>query len=258
MDIVVVGSFHQDAGGKGANQAVAAARLGARVAFVGAIGNDAPRDEILRRFAVEGVETHVTHGANALLTPEHIDAAADLIRGARVLLAQLEPPVGTIAHAIALASAAGVQVVLDPAPPSPIDDETMSRIDVIRSNSDAAAALTGIEVHDRDSARRAAEVFLRHGVRLAAVQAGEEGNLLLNREEEIWLPNIPVERVDTTGGGDVFAAAFAVALIEGRTPAQAGCFASAAAALEAMPYRQQVDAFVAERGSAICTHFRVR
>ena len=122
-------------------------------------------------------------------------------------------------------------MVLDPAPPVELPDEFFHLLDIIRPNAGEAEVLTGVAVRDRASARRAAEVLLDRGVGAAAVQAGDEGNLMVWRGGERWVPKIPVVSFDATGAGDAFAAALAVMLAEARPLAEAGPFASAAAAL---------------------------
>jgi ribokinase len=270
-------------GGKGANQAVAAARLGARVALVARVGADDRGRALLDHLRDDRVDTaHVRSdpaagtgvalvqvdrrgqkqimavpGANLGLTVADVRAAAGTIEAARVLLVQLEIPLECVAEAIRIARRAGARVVLDPAPPTALPDELLGLVDVIRPNASEARALTGIRVSDRASARRAAQALLERGVGAAAVSAGARGNLLVWAGGECWLPKIPVEAIDATGAGDAFAAGLAVALAEGRTLAEAGPFASATAALKTtrlgaqagLPRRDEVDAFVRRVGA---------
>jgi ribokinase len=250
-------AFDEAPGGKGANQAVAVARLGSRVAFIGRIGEDARGDQLLSRLQAEGVETtHVVRdphastgialifvnargdkqifvvpGANRRMELTDVERAAPLIRSARVLLTQLEIPRDCTHCALNLAHVAGAKVVLDPAPAAALSPELLSLVDIIRPNAAEAATLTGVTVSNRASAREAAHALLRGGVRAAAVQAGDEGNLLVWAGGERWLPKLPVPTVDATGAGDAFAAGLAVCLAEGTPLEQAGVFANAAAAL---------------------------
>jgi len=250
--------FQEAPGGKGANQAVAVARLGARVALVARIGNDARGDQIMACLATEGVDTtyvvrdieaqtgvaliQVTEGgekqilaapgANRRLTVTDVQQAAAIIQAAQVLLTQLETPLASVVTAVRLGHAAGVPVILDPAPPVTLSDDLLRLVAVIKPNAGEAKALTNLQVHDRNSARQAAQHLLQRGVGAVAVQAGDEGNLLVWGDSEQWLPKVPVASIDATGAGDAFAAALAVALAEGRTLAEAGLFANAAAALK--------------------------
>ena len=279
--------FQEAPGGKGANQAVAAARLGAHVALVARVGADRRGDDLLERLAAEGVETcYVVRdqsertgvavvqvdargekqiltapGANLRLGVGDVEAAGPLIRSARVLLTQLEAPLDTAMEAARVAHDAGARVVLDPAPAIPLPDELLRLLDVIRPNAGEARVLTSVEVRDRASARRAADVLLARGAGAAVVQAGGEGNLLVWSSGEYWLPHIPVVSVDATGAGDAFAAALAVQLAEECSLPEAGRFASAAAALAtmklgaqaALPGRAEVLALLAEQGAAART-----
>lgn len=274
------GDFVHDApGGKGANQAVGAARLGAKVAFIGRVGEDERGYRLLSAFDHARIDTscvgrdpkaptgvaliHVNEagekqilavpGANTLLTPGLLHDAAPLIRSARVLLLQLEVPLETTLEAARMAHQAGIRVLLDPAPAIPLPDELPPLIDFIKPNAAEAKIITGIDVHDRASATRAALNLLARGVKAAAVTAGHEGTILLaSSGEEHWLPRWPVKSIDATGAGDSFAAAMGVMLAEERPWAEAGAFANAAAALtttiigaqESLPTREAVQALL--------------
>ena len=232
----VTGDLFQEApGGKGANQAVGVARLGATSALVARIGNDVRGDSIVEALITEGVvvdyvvrdpsaftgvalcqvggdgEKQILSaaGANARLSVDDVRAASDAIRSARVVLLQLGVPLPAVEEAIRLGRAAGARIVLDPGPPAPLRDDLLAQIDVIRPNCSEARALTDVEVLDRQSAHTAAAALLRRGVGAVAVQAGDQGDLLLWREGELWLPRFDVERLDATGAGDAFASAAA-------------------------------------------------
>jgi len=249
-------AFYVGPGGKGATQAVAAARLGARVALVARLGGDDRGDALLADLTAEGVDTRYVvrdpkvptgvallqvdargakqslsvPGANRHLTVTDVQAAAALT-ATRVVLSQLEVPLEAVMAAVGRGRAAGARILLDPAPPLALPDELLRLVDTIKPNASEAEALTGVRVQDRSSARQAAARLLARGVGAVAVQAGEAGNLLVWHGGERWLPKVPVPNVDTTGAGDAFAAALAVAWAEGRTLEEAGPFASAAAAL---------------------------
>jgi ribokinase len=277
--------FQEAPGGKGANQAVAAARLGAKVAMVGRVGDDDRGRRIVDRFREEGVDVmHVMFdpsattgvalvhvggdgekqiqtapGANERLTIADVAAARAYLEDTKVLLLQLEPPLDVVIAAAQLAHAAGARVVLDPAPPSPqpLGDDLLRLVHLIRPNADEARALTGLDVQDQESAREAASRLVDRGVTAAVVQGGSEGDLAVwrddNEQRELWLPRIPVEAVDATGAGDSFVASLAVMIARKQSMKRAGVFASAAAALTttkvgaqaALPTFDEVEALLA-------------
>jgi ribokinase len=250
-------TFQEAPGGKGANQAVAAARLGARVALVARIGRDARGDEIAARLTAEGVDTRyltrdaeaatgvalilvggdgqkeifTAPGANRRVTVADVEAAASALRATRTVLSQLEVPPEVVGRAFQLGREGGSRTVLDPAPAVPLTDDLLRRVDVIRPNASEATLLTGMTVHDRETARRAAAELRRRGSGAAVVQAGDEGNLLVWSDGEVWLPKLPVASIDATGAGDAFAAGLAVLLAEGRPLPEAATFGNACAAL---------------------------
>ena len=267
--------FMTAGGGKGANQAVAAARLGARVAFIACLGRDARGDELQKLLRAEALNTKYLYrdavaptgaalimvddrgekqiqcapGANHKLTPARIRSAAPLIRNARVLLVQFEVTMPTVLAAVKIAHAAGVRIVLDPAPPAKAPASLLRLIDVIRPNASEAKELTGVEVTDVKSARRVAQKLFKRGVKAVAIEAGAGGDLIVWPDGERLLRRMKVNTIDATGAGDAFAAGFSVALAEGRSYAEAAMFANAAAALAttkmgampAMPRRLEVQ-----------------
>jgi len=251
--------FQTAAGGKGANQAVAAARLGARVAFVGRVGADQRGRELIAQLKAEGVDCryvvrdprHATGtalimvagdgekailtapGANAHLAQADVRQAVRAITGTRALLLQFEAPKPVVLCAARLAHRHSARVVLDPAPASYAPgDELLRLVDLIKPNAHEAEALTGIRPRDRAGARRAGHRLLECGVKAACIESGHAGNLLVWSGGEQWFPRIRVRTVDATGAGDAYAAAFAVALAEGQPLPAAGRFANAAAALK--------------------------
>lgn len=256
-DAVEGKDFHEAAGGKGVNQAAAAARLGARVALVARVGTDQRSEDVFKRLSDEGVETRYlvrdpevqtgvvvvqideqgekqtlsAPGAMKRLSVEDVEAATDALKSARAVLMQLEVPVETVTAAARIARSVETKVFLDPSPPQSLPDDLLQMVDVIKPNTDEAEVLTGIEVRDRDSARKAAQQLLERGVQVVAIQAGDEGDLLVWREGECWLPRFDVKAIDATGCGDAFLVALAIALLEGSSLEEAGHFASAAAAL---------------------------
>lgn len=281
----VRGSQFQTApGGKGANQAVAAARLGARTALLTRVGADASGDAILACLTAEGVDTRYVRrdegaptgiaiiqvgdggekqiltrpGANLELSTADIRAASELIRGARVVLLQLEPPLETVVAVVELAHQADVRVVLDPAPARQLPNDVYQLVGIIRPNASEAEVLTGIPVTDRDSAREAGRVLLGRGVGAAIVQAGKYGDLAVWSDGEQWLPRYNVPSVDSTGAADAFAAAVATEIAADRVLSDAVSFASAAAALTTtkfgaqagLPLREEVSALMSRSGAA--------
>ncbi|MBN9680800.1 MULTISPECIES: ribokinase [unclassified Corallococcus] len=271
--------FQEALGGKGANGAVAAVRLGARASLVARVGSDgrglrqvawleregvalegvvpdaeAPSSAVLVMVDGHGrKQTFFSPGANHRLSIRDVLRSAERIATAKVLLVQLEVPLDAVQAAVRLARAAGVRVVLDPAPAVPLPEVLLEDVHVIRPNAVEARALTGIPVHGRASARRAARNLLLRGVG-AAIIAAPGGSLLVSREEEAWLPELPVDTVDTTGAGDAFSAALCVALAEGQSLLSAARFAHAAAAIATtrlgtqagLPYRDEVEGLLAD------------
>jgi ribokinase len=272
-------TFLAAAGGKGANQAVAVARLGVKAALISCVGADARGRELISGLDAEGIDTRfvstdaneqtgaalimIDHsgekqilaapGANAAITVAQVDKARAAISSAKVFLTQFEAPLETVLAGMRIARGAGVKVVLDPAPAlARVPDELFSLVDAVRPNSHEAEMLSGMKVSERSSAARSARALQQRGIRIVAVQAGDEGNLLVWQDQEIWLPKIKVSAVDATGAGDAFAAALAVAIAEGQSPEDAGHFCNAAAALTttklgaqpALPKRSEVEALV--------------
>ena len=210
--------FMQSNGGKGANQAVAAARLGGDVAFVSCLGDDAGAAALRQQFAADGINTEalftakdtptgtalifvsqdgenciaVAPGANHSLTCEAIDAVADRIAGAEYLLVQLEIPMETVACAIEKAYAAGTRVVLNPAPAMPLVDELLRKVYLITPNRTESETLTGIPVHTVQDASKAAGALLAKGVGNVIVTLGSEGALIRRpryRGARSWRPS---------------------------------------------------------------------
>lgn len=273
--------FQEAPGGKGANQAVACARLGMSVAFIGAVGDDRRGKAIVDRLNQEGVDTRfiarvsrdhtgiaviqtdvkgrkqiaTAPGANLQLTTDMVVEAEEAIRRAAVLLLQLEVPLDAVSKAVNVASDADVRIVFDPAPPRSLPIRLLRRIDILKPNAHEASVLTEVDVHDRDSALRAARTLRKRGVSTVAIEAGEKGNLVVWDGGEEFVPRMKVKSVDATGAGDAFAAALAVAVCEGMSMRDAAWFASAAAALKTtklgaqagLPHRGEVDRFLRRR-----------
>ncbi|GAB4254400.1 MAG: ribokinase [Acidobacteriota bacterium] len=267
--------FLEAAGGKGANQAVAAARLGADVVFVAKIGADPYGDRALAGFRSDGICVDwvlrdaeapsgialimveqggenliaVAPGANARLGPEDLRKCSGAFSGAEVVLCQLEIPVETVVEAARQARSAGARFVLNPAPPQPIPEELWNSIDVLTPNEHEAAVLAGMAVADRDSALAAARYFRELGAGAVVVTLGEAGCLVLDEAgwEEIPAPHVTA--VDTTAAGDAFSGALAAALAEGSSLREAARDATRVAALSvtrwgaqrSLPRRDEVE-----------------
>lgn len=258
-ETVVGGQFVMAPGGKGANQAVAAARLGAEVTFVSKVGQDMFGDQAIAGYAREGIDTRfvfrdpehatgvalilvdekgenlisVASGANYHLLPDDVDRAGDAIRQAEVLVVQLETPLETVVHAARLAQAAGVYVILDPAPApaEPLPGELLSAVTCIKPNETEAQRLTGIAVEDPVSARHAAEQLVRQGAASAIVTLGARGAVWLDSNQWGVVPGFRVEALDSTAAGDAFSGALACAMARRMPLADAARYACLAAAL---------------------------
>lgn len=277
-------TFSRAPGGKGANQAVAAARLGADVRFIGCVGDDEHGRELIRSLRGAGVDMSgvkvsartptgvaliavdrrgqnqivVATGANAGLSAEDMAAAEPVMASAHAMLLQLEVPMATVAAAVALARRHGVRCVLNPAPaPSmPLPPE-LRAVDVICPNEFEAAALTGVVADSLNGAREQVRRLLADGPSLAVVTLGERGAMAGECGGEIWhTPAVPVEAVDATAAGDAFVAALTVALCEGREVREAVAFAAAAGALAttrpgaqpSLPCREEVERLATATG----------
>ncbi len=272
------GRLHVGHGGKGANQAVAARRLGAEVRFLACVGADSFGDEIAARLLAQGIATDglartseaatgtaliivdaegrnqiaVAPGANRVLTPEMAEQREADFEWAEVLLLQLETALPTVAWALRTARRHRVVTILNPAPARPLPEEIYPLVDYLTPNAGEAALLSGQSVQDPDTARAAAERLLARGVGTVVVTLGSAGALAADGTAAVHYPAFPVKAVDTTGAGDAFNAGLAVGLAAGATLDQTMPLANAAAALactktgaqDALPDRAQVEAFL--------------
>ena len=277
-ETVSSGTLLVNRGGKGANQAVAARRLGAEVRLIGCVGDDdagaAMRQALDEQgIGVEGVVTApgvatgtalifvdrdghnqigVAPGANHRLTVEMARAGEPSIEWAQVLVSQLEVPVPVVRWALETARRHGVPTVLNPAPVQELSDELLALVTYLTPNAGEVAALTGIEVSDLDSGRRAAARLCERGVGTVIITLGEEGALVYDGATAVHFEAFPIEVIDTTGAGDAFNGALAVGLSAGGSLEQVIPLASAAAALtctrrgaqDALPDRAAVERFL--------------
>ena len=276
-ETVIGTSFSTTPGGKGGNQAVAAARLGYPTRMVGKVGTDGYGDPLLDSLRQAGVGVEgmgrfqgssglahiflaangqnsivIVQAANGDVDRRHIDAHADVIRSAGVVLCQLELPLETTLYTLAMCEEAGVPVILDPAPAAALPDSVFPQVAWFTPNETEAAYYVGGDLPAEETAAR----LLARGVRGVVLKRGAEGCYVATRGLAEWVSAFPVEAVDTVAAGDCFNGAFAVALMEGKDPWAAARFAGAAAAISvtrrgaqaSMPTRDDVQAFLAERG----------
>lgn len=277
-ETVLGGEFTIAAGGKGANQAVAAARAGGKVGFVACVGDDMFGEQALEGFAKDSINTEyvfkdkqqpsgcalifvakdgensiaVASGANARLTPEHIDLAKDKIISSEILIMQLETPLDTVKHTAQLASDNGIMVILDPAPAQHLDDDLLKHISILTPNESEAELLTGIPVEDEKSADKAASYLLAKGVNTVLITLGFRGAFVATEKIREMITGSKVVSVDSTAAGDVFNGALAVSLSEKMPLLDAVRFANAAAALSvtklgaqpSAPLRKEIEEFL--------------
>jgi ribokinase len=277
-ETIIGGELHTVPGGKGANQAVAAARLGARVLMVGRVGQDAFAGPLLESLVADGVDHTfvvrdggaatgvalivvddkgensivVSPGANMRLSPADVEAADAAIAAADLLIVQLEVPLESVMRSAELARARGVQVVLNPAPARPLPARLLSMVDVLVPNESEAALLTGLPAGTESEAAKAAEALLGSGVGAVILTLGKRGALAARVGEIEVAPAFEVKAVDTTAAGDAFVAGLAVALAEGKGLHEAVRWGSAAGALAttklgaqpSLPSRQAVEELV--------------
>lgn len=268
-------------GGKGANQAVASGRSGARTSFVGCVGDDLFHDLVVTGLSEAGVDlTHlrtvpgptgiahirvdasaqndivVVPLANTALSAEQIDTALEaLAPTTSVLLTQLETPSSLTAHITARGRELGMTVILDPAPAAVLPDEVWRSIDIVTPNETEASVLSGIEVTDAATAEQAGRWFLAQGVGAAVITLAGQGSCIVTADGASVVPPFPVEPVDTTAAGDTYAGYLGAALAAGRPLADAVRLATAAGAITvtrqgaspSIPHRAEVDAFLAAR-----------
>ena len=275
-------------GGKGFNQATAAARLGAEVTLIGSVGADSFGEMLLTATENEHIDSRfvrkrtdigtgvativvepdgdnsiiVVPRANMALTTTDIDAAADCISDADVLLLQLETPIAVSEHAAAIAKgrakSGGTTVILNPAPAQPLPDSLLAFVDILTPNQSETELLSGMQVGNDEEARNAAEVLRARMVDSATsavvLTLGEQGALILTSRTSERIPALSVDAVDTTGAGDAFCGALATALASGETLGEAIAFANAAGAVAvtvigatpSMPTRAKVDLLMSQ------------
>ncbi|ELP5695366.1 ribokinase [Enterobacter ludwigii] len=279
----VTGNQYQVAfGGKGANQAVAAGRSGAKIAFIACTGDDDTGERVRKQLAsdnidiapvsvVEGESTGVAlifvnaegenvigihAGANAALTTERVNAQREIIANAEALLMQLESPVESVLAAAAIAHQNHTTVVLNPAPARVLSDELLVLVDIITPNETEAEKLTGVRVENDDDAARAAKVLHDKGIGTVIITLGSRGVWASVNGEGRRVPGFKVKAIDTIAAGDTFNGALVTALLEGKRMDDAIRFAHAAAAIAvtrkgaqpSVPWRKEIDEFLSQQG----------
>ena len=256
-ETILGGNFFMNAGGKGANQAVAASRLGGRVVFIAKTGNDIFGRQSAQLFNNEGIDTRyifsdsrhpsgvalitvdkngenciaVALGANASLSRTDLEKAKEVIRTASIILMQLEIPIDSVNYAASVAASAGVRIILNPAPYQELSEELLNNISIITPNRKEAEMLSGIIVTDMRSAESAAWEIRRKGVEIIIITLGVQGAVVLENDVFTVVPATKVDAMDSTAAGDVFNGALAVSLAEGKSIIESTTFACHAAAI---------------------------
>ena len=272
-------SFQLGPGGKGSNQAVAAARAGGKVSFISKLGPDPFGDMARNLYAKEGIDTQflfktqsptgaaaiiidAQKGENAIIvvpgacfevTTAEVDSAKSLLADSSIFVAQLELSLPVVEHGLALAHSLGVPTILNPAPAMPLPESIYQHVDYITPNETETAILTGVSVTDIASAEKAADAFLARGVRNAIITLGAQGVFVKNAQLKAHVPAVNAGKVlETTGAGDAFNGGFAVALSEGMGLVEAARFGCVTAGISvtragtapSMPTRAEIDALL--------------
>lgn len=279
----VIGQQYKVAfGGKGANQAVAAGRSGADIAFIACVGADDIGERIRQQLATDRIDTQpieaiadsttgvalifvnaegenvigIDAGANAAVTPDYLNRYRQRVIDADALLMQLESPLETVIAAAKLAKQHQTQVILNPAPACELPDELLAMIDMITPNETEAQRLTGIAVNNDADAERAANILHDKGIGCVIITLGSRGVWLSENGKGKLVPGFKVKALDTIAAGDTFNGALVTALLEGKVMSDAVRFAHAAAAIAvtrpgaqpSVPWREEIDAFLQQQG----------
>lgn len=273
-ETVLGGVFTMGHGGKGANQAVAAKRLGGNVTFVCKVGKDLFGESSVKSYESEGIDTShilysghpsgvalinvdasaensisVASGANLDFSPEDVKGLRDVIREASILLLQLEIPVDTVLEAARIAFESGVYVILNPAPACRLPEEIYRYVSLLIPNETEAGQMSGIQVSDCQSAEAAAKILTKSGAGNVIITMGSKGSMIYGEDGSGFIPSRKVDAIDTTAAGDTYCGALSVALSEGKNLYEAAVFATAASSIavtrhgaqESVPERNEVD-----------------
>jgi ribokinase len=278
-ETILGGDFIMVPGGKGANQAVAAARLGAETTFIARLGTDIFGDSSIANFMNNKINTKhilrdditpsgvalifvdeqgenvivVAPGANGKLIPEDVQRAEPMLESASVILLQLEIPMDTVEYTVSVAQAYGVPVILNPAPATKLSPELLADINYLTPNETEASLLTGIEVTDTPTAEKAGKRLIEQGVGTVIITRGASGALIVTKEESVSIPAPKVKAIDTTAAGDAFNGGLAYSLALGKPLSEAVRFATYVGALSvtkmgaqpSMPTIQELEQFMA-------------
>lgn len=282
-ETLAASGFNLGPGGKGSNQAVAAAKAGAKVSFISKLGRDAFADMALEVYKKSGVTPIITQmddqptgaafiyvnedtgdnavliypGAAATISIDDVEAARENIERAKIFVTQLEQPVEAAQRGLEIAKSAGVLTVFNPAPAEDFPDNMYALCDFFVPNEIEASMIAGFDIKTVDDAKRAGGIFLEKGVKAAVITLGSQGVVYHSKEESFHIPAIKVEKViDTTGAGDAFLGGFSSAIARGLAPRDAvqfGCVTAGIAVTRqgtapAMPYLHEIEAKLFEIG----------
>jgi ribokinase len=277
-ETVTGGVFFQNFGGKGANQAVGAARAGGNVIFVTCLGEDLYAENLIENFRKDKIETSyvfrdpdeatgsalimldrdgnnylsVASGANYKLTPSHIDQALKTILEAEMIVMQMEIPFETTSYVFELAEKHNIKVLFNLAPAGPFDLSVLKKTYAFVVNEVEASMVTGLKVETDDEIKRASKELLKLGCKIAIITLGARGSYIASSEFRGIVPAFKVKAVDTTAAGDVYCGSLAVAMVEGKSLTDAVKFAGAASAISvtrlgaqpSAPWRKEIDEFI--------------
>ena len=279
-ETILGGTFFMNPGGKGANQAVAAARMGGNVTLISKTGNDVFGKQSVMLYTAENIKTDyifsdpkhpsgvalitvdaqgencivVASGANASLSPADIDKASAEIEGSDLILMQLEIPIETVEYVAEKAQKKGIKVILNPAPARALSDNLLQNLYIIIPNKSEAEILSGIKVSDIESAKLAANIISAKGVNIVVITLGSQGALIKEFEDFHFVDALNVEALDTTAAGDTFCGSVCVGLSEGKSILESVKLAARAAAItvtrmgaqSSIPYRSELSSLDVE------------
>jgi len=280
-ETILGGTFFMNPGGKGANQAVAASRMGGNVTLISKTGNDVFGKQSVMLYTAENIKTDfiysdpkhpsgvalitvdshgencivVASGANAYLIPSDIDKASAEIESSDLVLMQLEIPIETVEYVAEMATKKGIKVILNPAPARALSNSLLKNLYIIIPNKSEAEILSGIKVSDIESAKQAAQIISAKGVDIVVITLGSQGALIKENNEYHFVEAFKVDAVDTTAAGDTFCGSVCVGLSEGRTILDSVKMAAKAAALTvtrmgaqtSIPYRSELSSLDMEQ-----------